>query len=128
MDIAPKIGNGAADAFLVFDVLTATETKNLVRAHPRRSVAIVSTSRVPTGAMVRDTAVEFPQPDQVLEIINRQTRAGDNIFFDAIGLAEALFDSHMMANMLVIGAAYQSGCCRCPPTPSSGPSNSTAWR
>ena len=109
VDIAPKIGNGATDAFLVFDVLTATESKNLVRAHPQRSVAIVSTSRVPTGAMVRDTMIAFPQPDQVLEIINRQTRAGDNVFFDAIGLAEALFDNHMMANMIVIGAAYQTG-------------------
>ena len=109
LDIAPKIGNGTADAFLVFDVLTAVESKNLARAHPRRSVAIVSTSKVPTGAMVRDTTVEFPQPDQVLELINRQTRAGDNVFFDAIGLAEALFDNHMMANMIVIGAAYQRG-------------------
>ena len=109
IDIACKIGNGAADAFLVFDVLTATESKNLARAHPQRSVAIVSTSQVPTGAMVRDTTVEFPGADQVLELINRQTRAGDNVFFDAIGMAEALFDNHMMANMIVIGAAYQAG-------------------
>ena len=109
VDIACKIGNGAADAFLVFDVLTATDSKNLVRAHPQRSVAIVSTSKVPTGAMVRDTTVEYPEADHVLEVINRQTRAGDNVFFDAIGLAEALFDNHMMANMIVIGAAYQAG-------------------
>ena len=107
--IAPKIGAAAADAFLVFDVLTATETKNLIRAHPLRSVAIVSTSKVPTGAMVRDTSVEYPEADRLLELINRQTRAGDNVFFDAIGLAEALFDDHMMANMIVIGAAYQAG-------------------
>ncbi|MCY4070830.1 MAG: indolepyruvate ferredoxin oxidoreductase family protein [Chloroflexi bacterium] len=109
IDIACKVGNGAADAFLVFDVLTATESKNLARAHPQRSVAIVSTSQVPTGAMVRDTTVEFPEADHVLELINRQTRAGDNVFFDAIGMAEALFDNHMMANMIVIGAAYQAG-------------------
>jgi len=109
IDIACKVGNGAADAFLVFDVLTATESKNLVRAHPQRSVAIVSTSQVPTGAMVRDTTVEFPEADHVLELINRRTRAGDNVFFDAIGMAEALFDNHMMANMIVIGAAYQAG-------------------
>lgn len=108
-DIAPKIGHGAADALLVFDVLTATESKNLARAHAQRSIAIVSTSQAPTGAMVRDTTVEFPDADRVLQAINRQTRAGDNVFFDAIGLAEALFDNHMMANMIVIGAAYQTG-------------------
>ena len=109
LDIAAKVGNGAADAFLVFDALTATESKNLVRAHPQRSVAIVSTSQVPTGEMVRDTTVEYPEADHILEVINRQTRAGDNVFFDAIGMAEALFDNHMMANMIVIGAAYQTG-------------------
>ena len=109
IDIAPKIGAAAADAFLAFDVLTATETKNLIRAHPQRSIAIVSTSKVPTGAMVRDTTVEYPDADHLLELINRQTLAGDNVFFDAIGLAEALFHDHMMANMIVIGAAYQAG-------------------
>ena len=109
LDIAPKIGAAAADAFLVFDALTATESKNLIRAHPQRSIAIVSTSQVPTGAMVRDTTVEYPQADHLLERINRQTLAGDNVFFDAIGLAEALFEDHMMANMIVIGAAYQAG-------------------
>ncbi|MDE2777896.1 MAG: indolepyruvate ferredoxin oxidoreductase family protein [Chloroflexota bacterium] len=109
LDIAPKIGAAAADAFLVFDALTATESKNLIRAHPQRSIAIVSNSQVPTGAMVRDTTVEYPEADHVLELINRQTLAGDNVFFDAIGLAEALFHDHMMANMIVIGAAYQAG-------------------
>ncbi len=109
IDIAPKIGAAAADAFLVFDVLTATERKNLIRAHPQRSVAIVSTSKVPTGAMVRDTTVEYPAADHLLERINRQTLAGENVFFDAIALAEALFDDHMMANMILIGAAYQAG-------------------
>ena len=109
VDIASKIGRGAADAFLAFDVLTATAAKNLERADPRRSVAIVSASQVPTGAMIRDTGVSFPQEAHLLEVINRQTRAKDNVFLDAIGLAEALFDNHMMANMIVIGAAYQSG-------------------
>ncbi len=109
IDSAPKIGASATDAFLVFDVLTATAAKNLVRAHPQRSVAIVSTSKVPTGAMVRDTTVEYPEGDHLLEIINRATRAGDNVFFDALGLAETLFGDHMMANFIVIGAAYQAG-------------------
>lgn len=109
VDIASKIGRGAADAFLAFDVLTAAEAKNLARANPSRSVAIVSTSQVPTGEMIRDTGVEFPQEAHLLELINRQTRAADNVCFDALGLAETLFDNHMMANMILIGAAYQAG-------------------
>ena len=109
VDIASKIGRGAADAFLAFDVLTAADAKNLARANPQRSVAIISTSQVPTGEMIRDTGVEFPQEAHLLELINQQTRAADNVCFDALGLAEALFDNHMMANMILIGAAYQAG-------------------
>ena len=108
-EMAAKIGAASADTFLVFDALTAAEQKNLRRAQPRHTLAIVSASQVPTGAMVRDTTVEYPQRDQLLGRINEATRAGDNICFDAIGLAEALFGDHMMANMLVIGAAYQAG-------------------
>ena len=109
VDIASKIGRGAADAFLAFDVLTAADAKNLARANPNRSVAIVSASQVPTGEMIRDTEVDFPQEAHLLELINRQTRAADNVCFDALGLAETLFDNHMMANMILIGAAYQAG-------------------
>ena len=31
------------------------------------------------------------------------------MYFDALGLAETLFDDHMASNMLVLGAAYQAG-------------------
>ena len=108
-EMAAKIGNGATDAYLVFDALTATESKNLRRAHPQRSVAIVSTSVVPTGAMVRDSSVAYPEGQRLIDVINQATRAEDNVFIDAIGMAEALFEHHMMANMIVIGAAYQAG-------------------
>ena len=37
------------------------------------------------------------------------TRKDENVFLDAIGLAEALFDDHMMANLILLGAAYQAG-------------------
>lgn len=104
-----KVAKGQADAYLVFDVLTATNVKSLSRADSERSVAIVSTSRVPTGTMVRKVSSQFPESDHLLKMINDQTRQDNNIFFDAIGLAETLFDNHMAANMIVIGAAYQSG-------------------
>ena len=41
--------------------------------------------------------------------INRVTRKDENVYFDALGLAETLFDDHMATNMLVLGAAYQAG-------------------
>ena len=41
--------------------------------------------------------------------INRVTRKDENVYLDALGLAEALFDDHMAANMILLGAAYQAG-------------------
>lgn len=109
IDMSNKVANGTADAFLVYDVLTATSAKNLVRANPDRSVAIISTSKVPTGAMVANTSVQFPEEDRLLNIINQQTDAHNNVLLDALKLAEMLFDNHMAANMIVVGAAYQAG-------------------
>ncbi|MDQ7026237.1 MAG: indolepyruvate ferredoxin oxidoreductase family protein [Anaerolineae bacterium] len=109
LDESNLIAIGQADAYLVFDVLTATVPKNLGRANPDRSVAIVSTSQVPTGAMVSRTDIHFPESDRLLQMINERTKSDNNVFFDATGLAEILFDNHMAANLIVIGAAYQSG-------------------
>ena len=108
-EVANKIAAGEADCYLGFDVLVATAAQNLDHARPDRTVAVVSTSRVPTGAMVTHTDVEFPEPDALVTSINRVTRKDENVYLDALGLAETLFDDHMAANMIVLGAAYQAG-------------------
>src|SRR5207244_2269267 len=41
--------------------------------------------------------------------VNRTTRKDENVFLDALGLAEELFGDHMAANLIVLGAAYQAG-------------------
>ncbi|MBI3457539.1 MAG: indolepyruvate ferredoxin oxidoreductase family protein, partial [Candidatus Rokubacteria bacterium] len=106
---ANKAGAGEADAYLAFDVLVGTAPQNLARARPDRTIAVVSTTQVPTGAMVASPEVQFPDPQGLLAAINRVTRKGENVFLDALSLAEALFNDHMAANMMVLGAAYQAG-------------------
>ncbi len=108
-DVANKVGAGEADAYLGFDLLVATVPGNLACARPDRTIAIVSTTQVPTGAMVASPDLAFPDPSDLLASINRVTRKDENVFVDAIGLAEALFADHMAANMIVLGAAYQAG-------------------
>src|SRR5262245_21414998 len=109
IDISNKVGAGAADCYLGFDVLVATAAGNLDRARPDRTLAVISTSQVPTGAMVASPDVHFPDASGLIDTINRVTRKDENIYLDAIGLAEALFDDHMMANLILLGAAYQAG-------------------
>jgi indolepyruvate ferredoxin oxidoreductase len=104
-----KIGAGSADCYLGFDILVATAPQNLDHARPDRTIAVVSTSQVPTGAMVTSTAVEFPEANGLVTSIDRVTRKDENVYLDALGLAETLFDDHMAANMIVLGAAWQAG-------------------
>jgi indolepyruvate ferredoxin oxidoreductase len=109
IDVAGKVGVAEADAYLGFDLLVATAAPNLLRTRPDLTIAVVSTTQVPTGAMVASTDVAFPDPGGLIAAVNRVTRKDENVFVDALGLAEALFGDHMAANMILLGAAYQAG-------------------
>ncbi|MEO8448967.1 MAG: indolepyruvate ferredoxin oxidoreductase family protein [Gemmatimonadota bacterium] len=104
-----KVGVGQADAYLGFDVLTAADQRHLSRARPDRTVAIVSSSHVPTGLMVRNAGVTFPNDSLLHRRIDTVTRPGTSVYLDAERLSETMFGSHLPANLIVIGAAYQRG-------------------
>ncbi len=103
------IGAGGADCYLGFDLLVGSDPRNLARAVPERTLAVVCTSRVPTGEMVAHPDEAYPDADDLILSIDRVTRKDDNVHLDAIGLAEGLFGDHMQANFLTLGAAYQAG-------------------
>jgi indolepyruvate ferredoxin oxidoreductase len=109
VEVSNKVAAGEADCYLGFDILVATSPQNLDHASAERTIAVVSTSQVPTGAMVTKPDVHFPEASGLHASIDRFTRKDDNVFLDALGLAEALFDDHMAANLIVLGAAYQAG-------------------
>jgi len=109
LETSSKIAAGEADLYLGFDILVATAPQNLDHARPDKTIAVVSTSQVPTGSMVSSTEVHFPETNGLLTGLNRLTRKDEKVFLDTIGLAETLFDDHMAANMLGLGAAYQAG-------------------
>ena len=104
-----KIGTSEADAYLVFDLLSGTNPANLSKASPQRTVAVVSSSKVPTGAMVRDVSSQFPEWTEFQSSIDGASSPTRNVYFDAGTLSDNLFRSHLPANMIVLGAAYQAG-------------------
>ena len=69
-----RLGEGEADAVLAFDVLGAVTPANLARMSPDRTTAIVSVTRTPTGAMILDPDLAFPDVDRLVERIAAQTR------------------------------------------------------
>jgi indolepyruvate ferredoxin oxidoreductase len=58
--------------------------------------------------MVTDAGLGFPAVDGLLAAVAARTGGGD-VHLDAIALAEGLFRDHMMANLVLVGAAYQTG-------------------
>ncbi|MGH2822173.1 MAG: indolepyruvate ferredoxin oxidoreductase family protein [Thermoleophilaceae bacterium] len=106
---ASKAPAGSIDLYLGFDLLGAAADKNLVTAAPDRTVAVVSTSAVPTGRMVVDVNERFPELASQLDKIDAATRREHNLYLDAQRLSERLFGDHMMTNTLALGASYQRG-------------------
>ena len=76
---------------------------------PGRTVAVVSTSKVPTGAMVADTSARFPDADDLSARIREATWAARSVFVDARGLSVTLLGSDQFANMFLTGVALQAG-------------------
>jgi indolepyruvate ferredoxin oxidoreductase len=109
MTEANRAGEGACDLYLGCDLLVAADSRYLRSANARRTVAVVSTSAVPTGSMVTDTGTTFPAIDGVTTRILDATQAQDAVFLDARALATVLLGQDQFANMLLLGAAYQAG-------------------
>jgi indolepyruvate ferredoxin oxidoreductase len=74
IESANKVSAGSADLYLGFDLLVATDPGNLDKAESGRTIAVVSTSQIPTGQMVVDTAVHFPELLMMVLTLDRVTR------------------------------------------------------
>ena len=103
-----------ADCVLAFDLLAATSPKNLSYGDPETTVAIASTSKTPTGDMVYDASVGYPETDELVGRLGTVTRGV--VTLDALEAAEELFGSTTTANFLLVGAAYQAGALPIPAT------------
>ncbi|MBI2553712.1 MAG: indolepyruvate ferredoxin oxidoreductase family protein [Candidatus Rokubacteria bacterium] len=97
-----------ADLYLAFDLMAAAGRVNLDRCDPRRTAAVINTTLLPSGEMVRQ--VTFSPPVEAMrEAIARFTRAELNVSVEARRLAEALFGDYMTTNLFALGVAYQAG-------------------
>jgi len=102
-----KLGHGECDLYLGCDSLVATDGTQLRAASNDRTVAVVSTTEVPTGQMITDISQSFPATSRVTAAIEEKVRSAR--FLDAAALATELFGDQQYANMILVGAAYQAG-------------------
>ena len=104
-----KVSDGRTDLYLGFDILNATDPKNLDKCLPERTIAVVSTTRTPTGQMIANRKTLFPIVPDLTAGIDRVTRKEHNVFLDGQALAEGLFGDAMATNNFMVGVAYQAG-------------------
>ena len=76
---ANKVGLGRADLYLALDLLAAGTRVNLDRCDPERTVAVVNTSVLPSGEMVRERGLRaaggrHPRSDRARDAGRRQRR------------------------------------------------------
>ena len=102
-----RISPSSADCILAFDLLTAADAKYAGYGHSERTITVASTSRTPTGDMVYDGSIMYPDDTTLIERLDVSSRRLTT--FDAITAAEILFGNSAAANFLLVGAAYQSG-------------------
>ncbi|MGE3289315.1 MAG: indolepyruvate ferredoxin oxidoreductase family protein, partial [Pseudonocardia sp.] len=105
--LGPANRVGHAHCYLAFDALVGADPRFLTYAAPDTTVAVVSTSDVPTGSMVRDASVTAPGAGMLTDRIRERTR--EVVALDAQAAAVALFGDGMPANLLLVGAAHQAG-------------------
>ncbi|MGW4352641.1 indolepyruvate ferredoxin oxidoreductase family protein [Nocardia sp. NPDC004582] len=107
-----RLTPGSADCIMAIDLLTAADPKNLAYGNPNGTVVVASTSQTPTGDMVYDKSVAYPETGPLLD---RLAAVSDSqVGFDALGAAQHLFGTTAAANFLMVGAAFQTGGLRLP--------------
>jgi indolepyruvate ferredoxin oxidoreductase len=104
-----KLASVDCDLYLGCDVLVAGAEGNLAAADPQRTVGVVSSAVVPTGAMVVDTHVNFPELASLEARIAQRMRPNGFHLVDSRSLTESLFGSSQTENMLLVGVAFQTG-------------------
>ncbi|MEU2126467.1 indolepyruvate ferredoxin oxidoreductase family protein [Nocardia niwae] len=112
LEPANRLAPASADCLMAFDLLAATDNKNLAYGSAATTVSVASTSKTPTGDMVYDKSVTYPDEAVLLQRLGQVSRSVRS--FDALAAAEVLFGNTAAANFLLVGAAYQAGGLRLP--------------
>ncbi|MCX7560587.1 indolepyruvate ferredoxin oxidoreductase family protein [Sulfitobacter sp. F26204] len=106
--LSNKVSHGQADLYLALDMVAGTNPANMAVCDPARTVAAVNAEMLPTGEMARDV---YFLPDQagMQKHIKDAMRGDGYAAVPALSIAEGLFGNYILSNMIIVGAAYQSG-------------------
>ena len=105
---AAVTGPGGADLYLSGDILQAASARHLDRTEPGRTIAVVDRSLTPTAPMLQ-TGAEGPGGAGLEKAVVDRVGPERVHFVDSRPIAEHLLGNHLLANVVLLGAAFQSG-------------------
>ena len=108
-ETSQSISEQSVDTFIALDLLVANEVRHRLRLSPERTMAVLSTSVVPTAEMVLKTEASFGSTEELVASIGSCVSSTRQISLDVLAIAEGLFKDHMTANIIALGVAYQRG-------------------
>jgi indolepyruvate ferredoxin oxidoreductase len=110
---AATVGADGADLYLSGDILQAAAARHLAKIRTGATIAVVDPDVTPTSAMLQtdQSAQGHSAPPQASLRQAIEARAGADrvVFVEAKRIAEAVFSDHLLANVILLGAAFQSG-------------------
>ncbi len=95
---------GGADLYLSGDILQAAAASHLEKVRFGHTVAVIDSNIMPTSAMLQSD-LGAPDVSTLRQAI--EDRVGRAVFLDTKRIAEDVFDNHLLANVVLLGAAYQ---------------------
>src|SRR4029450_11830996 len=101
------VAAGDADLYLSGDILQAASPVHLAKVARGRTFAVVDAGFVPTATMLQtDGSVDQASLAAALTEAVGEERV---LLADSTGLAETVFGTHLPANVVLLGAAWQRG-------------------
>ncbi|MBO0727974.1 MAG: indolepyruvate ferredoxin oxidoreductase family protein [Acidimicrobiaceae bacterium] len=105
---ASTVSAGGADLYLSGDILQAAGDKHLEKVRPGRTIAVVDERVTPTANMLQTDTVP-PEVSELEQAITDRVGEGRARFLDSTRIAETVFANNLLANVVLLGAAYQLG-------------------
>ncbi|PWE30674.1 indolepyruvate ferredoxin oxidoreductase family protein [Maritimibacter sp. 55A14] len=105
---AIRVATGEADCVIGGDLVTTAGAKTIGLMKTGRTLAVVNSHEIITGAFTRDPEFRLPSEELTLSL---QARLGTGRvdFLDATELSRRLMGDSIYSNMMILGATWQRG-------------------
>ncbi|HET6951236.1 MAG TPA: indolepyruvate ferredoxin oxidoreductase family protein [Acidimicrobiales bacterium] len=102
------VSTGGAGLYLSGDILQAAGAHHLAKVDPGHTIAVVARDLTPTAAMLQSD-LAAPDLATLERAIADRVGAGRVAFVESKRIAEGVFANHLLANVVLLGAAFQLG-------------------